>query len=314
MVYDYHDDVPADVAGDNSITISGGNGIIQTGALTPVPDPDFAATFEQRIKLTGDGPWTVSVNTTNSWVVYLIDQEWRVATKENGVASFTVFGQSKSRILELKTGESDQSPTLPVELSAFNAQLYQNNVIKLQWQTQSETNVLGFGLYRGISDDLQAALRLDVMIPATNTSQPKSYLYYDREIREPGLYYYWLESTDLDGSSQFFGPVNIQYEGAESPQVNVTAIPGFKDSYPNPFNPTTTIRFGMDSPGSVEIRIYNQRGQLVRKLMDEEKSEGWHQVKWNGSGDRGQKLGSGVYLAVMEYGGRRYQHKMLMMK
>jgi len=227
---------------------------------------------------------------------------------------YTFSTGTKGRSSETVKIGRDGAQTLPVELSAFNAQSYQGRSIKLMWQTQSETNVQGFSFYRGRSNILEDALYLNVNIAGTNSSQPKSYIYYDREIFEPGIYYYWLLSTDFDGTSQIFGPINVYFDAADSGSGAVTPIPGFAAAYPNPFNPETTLRYGVDQKSLVEILIYNVRGQIVRKLMSEDKDVGWHQIRWDGRDDSGRILSSGVYFARMHMGDKLYQHKIVMMK
>ena len=183
----------------------------------------------------------------------------------------------------------------------------------IQWCTQSETNVLGFSIYRGLDDDLTAALRLDRTIPATNTSQPKTYVYYDRDV-QAGHYYYWLESSDYDGSSQLFGPVNLHFGEGDEGSPELTPLPGFRDIYPNPFNPEASIRYGVDKGGLVEIKIYNQRGQVVRNLVNSEHTKGWYKMIWDGKNDLGNNVATGVYFARMDLGGKKYLRKMVMMK
>ncbi len=68
-------------------------------------------------------------------------------------------------------------------------------------------------------------------------------------------------------------------------------------AYPNPFNPTTTIKYSIADAGRVSLRIYNAAGQLVRTLVDEEQSprpEGFA-ATWDGLGNRGEAVASGVY-------------------
>jgi hypothetical protein len=78
------------------------------------------------------------------------------------------------------------------------------------------------------------------------------------------------------------------------------------NAYPNPFNPTTTIRYSIASAGRVSLKIYNAAGQLVRTLVDEQQiptGEGFS-VDWDGTDNRGQVISSGVYfykLSAKEY-------------
>jgi hypothetical protein len=66
---------------------------------------------------------------------------------------------------------------------------------------------------------------------------------------------------------------------------------------PNPFNPTTTIKFSIADAGRVTLKIYNAAGQLIRTLVDEEKApvQGGFSVDWNGLNDYGKSVASGVY-------------------
>ena len=64
---------------------------------------------------------------------------------------------------------------------------------------------------------------------------------------------------------------------------------------PNPFNPTTEIRYTLGSPGEAMLRIYDSQGRLVRTLVEAHKESGEHVVAWDGRSDVGHALASGVY-------------------
>ncbi len=66
-------------------------------------------------------------------------------------------------------------------------------------------------------------------------------------------------------------------------------------NYPNPFNPSTSIRFALPADSRVSVEIYNVLGQRVRSLVNETLPAGYHTIEWNGSGISDQILGSGVY-------------------
>ena len=65
---------------------------------------------------------------------------------------------------------------------------------------------------------------------------------------------------------------------------------------PNPFNPATTIRFGLPEASAVRLAVYSPNGQMVRMLVDEALEAGQHEVIWDGRGNLGQPAASGVYL------------------
>lgn len=204
--------------------------------------------------------------------------------------------------------------TLPVELSSFTAIMNAQNYVQLQWITQSETNVSGFRIYRSQIEALESATLLNVFIPASNTSQTQTYVYTDNELSEPGIYYYWLENVDLDGGNNIYGPVQISYTqpGGDSPELPI--VQGINRIYPNPFNPDTNIRFGIEADALVRIEIYNTRGQLVRSLLDQNMHKGSHKLNWNGLGDNGRHCSSGVYLLHLIIGNDIYTQKMMLLK
>ena len=204
--------------------------------------------------------------------------------------------------------------TLPVELSHFGAIVSAQNHVNITWVTQTETNVSGFQLYRSHTEWMSDALVIGAFIPATNTSQMQSYLYVDKEVYSTGTYYYWLEHQDLDGSSETHGPVQVYFdaEGVNNPSVPV--ISGISGIYPNPFNPSTTIKVGISDASHARLSIYNARGQLVRVLLDQSMSKGYHKLLWDGRDDSGRACGSGIYFAVLNAGRDSFSRKLVMVK
>jgi parallel beta-helix repeat protein len=88
-----------------------------------------------------------------------------------------------------------------------------------------------------------------------------------------------------------------------------------QQNYPNPFNPTTVITFDVPNDGErVRLEIYNITGQLVRILADKEFDGGHHQVTWDGTTDRGERLGSGIYFYRMKTATYVSVKKMILVK
>ncbi len=80
-------------------------------------------------------------------------------------------------------------------------------------------------------------------------------------------------------------------------------------NYPNPFNPSTQIRFTLDAGRQTSLKVYDLLGREVAVLVDGAMSPGSHFVNFDAS-----ELPSGVYVYVLEAGGRREAKKMLLMK
>ena len=65
---------------------------------------------------------------------------------------------------------------------------------------------------------------------------------------------------------------------------------------PNPFNPSTLIRFELPEAGAWTVAIFDVRGRRVRELQAGWLTAGGHALRWDGSDDAGETMGSGVYL------------------
>ncbi|MCB5271504.1 MAG: T9SS type A sorting domain-containing protein [Candidatus Cloacimonetes bacterium] len=213
------------------------------------------------------------------------------------------------------TNAQTLAQTLPVELSSFTVALNSSNQAVLTWVTQTETDLSGFYIYRNTYNDLATAELISSLISATNTSQQRVYVFRDTELSMPGTYYYWLQVADLDGSESFHGPVNLVFEGENNHQSpGIPEITTLKTVYPNPFNPSTTISYGLDKAAAVSIRIYNSRGQMVREINEGNKAAGNFSLVWNGDDDRGKSLPTGVYYIRMQAGDKSFSKKAVLMK
>ena len=73
-------------------------------------------------------------------------------------------------------------------------------------------------------------------------------------------------------------------------------------NYPNPFNPTTSIRYQLPEEALVTLGIYNLLGQRVRTLYEGRQNAGFRQVQWDGKNDFGQQVSSGVYIIRLQAG------------
>ncbi len=86
-------------------------------------------------------------------------------------------------------------------------------------------------------------------------------------------------------------------------------------NFPNPFNPTTTIRYDVPAGGGdVKLSVYDVGGRLVRTLVDGFEMAGRKEVAWQGLNNRGQQVATGVYFYRMVAPGFTETRKMVMMK
>jgi hypothetical protein len=110
-------------------------------------------------------------------------------------------------------------------------------------------------------------------------------------------------------------PVEDGQDGGESGEASDDAAGvTLGANTPNPFNPTTTIRFSLAQSTEVSLRIYNAQGQLVRELVNEARSAGDHAVTWDGRNDAGSGVASGVYFYRLQAAGFSETRRMVLLK
>jgi hypothetical protein len=80
-------------------------------------------------------------------------------------------------------------------------------------------------------------------------------------------------------------------------------------NYPNPFNPTTTLRFSLPEPNKVNMNIYDIMGRKVSTLISQRLEAGYHSIDWNAS-----HLASGVYIVELVAGQQRRTQKIALIK
>ena len=85
-------------------------------------------------------------------------------------------------------------------------------------------------------------------------------------------------------------------------------------NFPNPFNPTTTIKFGLPEDSHVQLNIYAMNGQKVHTLLDGQVSKSYHQIVWDGKNESGQPVSVGMYVYELKTDNKRILKKMLLVK
>ena len=84
---------------------------------------------------------------------------------------------------------------------------------------------------------------------------------------------------------------------------------GFHDIYPSPFNAVTTVRFGMDKPEMVNLKVYDIQGREVGALFNGRAGAGYQRVVWDAA-----SLPSGLYLLRLESAGRMKTAKVALVR
>jgi hypothetical protein len=97
---------------------------------------------------------------------------------------------------------------------------------------------------------------------------------------------------------------------ADAPAVPIE----LHQNYPNPFNPATTITYSVPQKLNVTLKVYDVSGKCVACLVDGQQEKGAHVVQWNGKGERGSWVTSGIYFCRLEAGNHSISKKMVLLK
>lgn len=173
---------------------------------------------------------------------------------------------------------------------------FENEGVSIRWSPKA--GVVSYNLYRKAGRS--PFVRLNAA-PLTET-----------EFRDPAAtrgmkYYYQLEEIRSNGLRYLHPPVEHQAGGMPSTTY-------LRQNFPNPFNASTKIVFGLSEKSRVQIRVVNLLGQHVATLVSEEREPGEYEVQWNGMQESGIPAGSGLYFIEMTTASHRDQRKVVLVR
>lgn len=207
--------------------------------------------------------------------------------------------------------EADIDLIVPVELISFTG-MVENNKVKLNWTTATETNNQGFEVERRASLNPSKGgtfgdWELIGFIEGNGTtSEQQSYSFVDENV-QTGIYNYRLKQIDFDGSYTYSKTIEINSFVAENFELF--------QNYPNPFNPSTKIRYEIPERSFITIKVYDLLGKEIVTLVNEEKQAGNYEVEFgNVETSRDLSLPSGVYFYRLTAGDYIETKKMIFLK
>jgi hypothetical protein len=211
---------------------------------------------------------------------------------------------------------------LPVELTSFTA-VGKGRGVELAWRTATELNNYGFEIERSVVGQTflfdhsngQAGMlvpqweKIGFIEGHGTTNAPKSYTFVDGNAS--GTLLYRLKQIDRDGKFEYSNQV----------EVTVAAPVEFAlmQNHPNPFNPSTSIRYQVAAPGHVSLKVYDMLGKEVATLVNGMQDAGAKIAKLDASqlpSGISAKGGyaSGVYFYTLRTNNFTATKKMLLLK
>ena len=168
----------------------------------------------------------------------------------------------------------------------------------LSWSQSLAADYNYFSVYGSNTGSFASATLVDYTVTPTMNVSASSYIYY------------FVTATDFSGNEGRAAVINTLSGVGTTPKRYVLSL----SAYPNPFNPSTVMRYTVPSHGRVTISIYDLRGALVTTLVDQEVDAGAYSVAWNGHDAHGSAVGSGVYFGRMAFPTGTRSYKLTLMK
>lgn len=194
-------------------------------------------------------------------------------------------------------GKKEKSDTTDV-LSAFTARIKDNSIF-LNWKLSNPVEISYYYIERQ-DPKTRSYIRInDNKIKKTDfiekTKDEVSNIVYkynfeDKPERD-GVYYYHITGYSSNGTVLF---------QSEDIKIGITGIRDFKldQNRPNPFNPTTTIRYELLSNSHVTLKVYDLIGREITTLVDDNQSAGIYSIDFDAS--KFSQLTSGIYFYKLE--------------
>jgi hypothetical protein len=100
----------------------------------------------------------------------------------------------------------------------------------------------------------------------------------------------------------------------KEPGVVPAVVTSLGQAFPNPMNPTATIKYSIGTPGKVMLRVFDVSGRVIRTLVDETKTAGQYSVIWDGKNDGGERVASGVFFYQLNAPGSELNKKIVILQ
>jgi flagellar hook assembly protein FlgD len=194
-------------------------------------------------------------------------------------------------------------------------------VYKLEWTESKDVDgeTIDYLLYVKIG-----VLEPDEVYDTTSTSIPITYQEFVENVFEPFpmlprvTVKFSVKATDGIDTVKVTGDDRVvfvnRYEYLSTEGEGIPTEFALHENYPNPFNPTTTLRFDLPQVSDVAVTIFNMLGQKVKTFSMQSIPAGYHSVTWDATNDYGEQVGAGVYLYQLQTKDFVKTRKMVLLK
>ena len=283
-------------------------------------------------EIKGDAIWTKTVESlvtatiSGSTLTLVPDANWHgevnytVSASDGYSASSTNFNLTVTPVQDAPYSFdwlSKVSDTIDITKDVANlAEVY-----KLEWTESKDVDgdTIDYLLYVKIG-----LLESEEIYDTTSTSIPITYQEFVDNVFEPFpmlprvTVKFSVVATDGIDTVNVAGDDRVvfvnRYEYLSTEGEGIPTEFALHENYPNPFNPTTTLRFDLPEVSNLTLTIYNMLGQKVRTFNYQNTSAGYHSVTWDATNDYGEQVGAGVYLYQLQTKDFVKTRKMVLLK
>lgn len=175
--------------------------------------------------------------------------------------------------------------------------------IEIRWHVKNEAIPIQLQVERSL-DNVEYEY-LDTVYGTVADSQTVRFVVYDFNLPK-GFYFYRLKTTDEQEISRYTAPVLIK-----ATKMSISVL---EQNNPNPFNPSTHIKFHLASRNNVNLRVYNILGQQIATLVDGVLEGGAYSVVWEGRDQVGRDVPAGVYFYQILIGKYAETRRMILVR
>jgi hypothetical protein len=237
---------------------------------------------------------SLQLTPTNSWD-FQTSVPWVFSAQaESLLVEYTVVAENVEKVVEPASG----SRQITVKLHDTSDQVLASvngaevaalgNISKTRHRLAAALETLGLNL---VSTPMKINLRIEGFKPKPATYASLGHIY------------------------DFTKAASQPFAGLASKESNVVPrTAALFNNYPNPFNPSTTIRYSLPKSIHTIVTIYDMLGTRVRTLVNSLQNAGEHSVIWDGRDDRAKPVASGIYFYRLQAGDLKMQKKMLLLQ
>jgi hypothetical protein len=195
------------------------------------------------------------------------------------------------------------SMPVAVTIESFTG-TFEGEAAVLRWSTFVEQNLDGFNILRSEDEEGDYECVTAKLVPAGGSAGGASYEFKDEDVGLNHIYFYKLEGVSPGGSKDLSGPYKVVCRAPYALAQNA----------PNPFNPTTSIKFTIAEDSYVTLAVYDVSGRRIRTLVDRDLKANFYRVEWDGRNDEGRRVTSGMYFYRLHAGSFVRSRKMILLR